>query len=80
MHLLSYLQVPRCYSQLEHRTLDVLLHHFCDASELTYAAILNVRCGYGNFCIKTRLVAAKTKEDASKKQTKRQLKCRFLQG
>ena len=80
MHLLSYLQVPGCYSQLEHRTVDVFLHHFCDASELTYAAVLYVRCGYGNNRFKTRLVAAKTRENTSKKQTKPQLKCRFLQG
>ena len=80
MHLLSYLPVPRCYSQLEHRRVDVLLHSFCDASELAYAAVLYVRCDYGNNHIKTRLVAAKTREDASKQQTKPQLKCRFLQG
>ena len=80
MHLLFYLQVPRCYSQLECRTVHVLLHCFCDTLELTYAAVLYVRCDYGNNHIKTRLVAAKTRENASKQQSKPQLKCHFLQG
>ena len=60
MHLLAKVQVPRCYFQLEHGPIGVHLHCFCDASEIAYAAVLYVRCDYGNDNIETRLVAAKT--------------------
>ena len=69
MHLLSNVQVPRCYFQLENRPLDVHLHCFCDASELAYAAVMYVRCDYGNDHIETRLVAAKTRVAPIKQQT-----------
>ena len=49
--------------------LDVHLHCFCDASELAYAAVLYVRCDYGNDHIETRLVAAKTRVAPIKQQT-----------
>ena len=45
------------------------LHCFCNASELAYAAVLYVRCDYGNDHIETRLMTAKTRVAPMKQQT-----------
>ena len=47
---------------------------FCNASELAYAAVLYVRCDYGNDHIEIRLVAAKTRVAPIKQQTIPRLK------
>jgi len=69
LSLLSSIQVPRCYYRLKQTPVSVQLHGFSDASELAYAAVVYIRCDYGENDVETRLVTAKSRVAPLKRQT-----------
>ena len=69
LYLLSSIHIPRCYYTLERNPVKVQLHSICDASELAYAAVVYVGCDYGQNCVQSTLVNAKTRVAPLKRQT-----------
>ena len=68
LHCLNSVQVPRCYFGGDPCTTRQL-HGFCDASDRAFAAVVYLRSVYGNNCIKTVLIASKTRVPPVKKQS-----------
>ena len=69
LHMLSNIRIPRCYFEGDRVPINTQIHGFCDASERAYAAVVYIRCTYGDNCIYTRLVVSKSKVAPVKKQT-----------
>ena len=68
LHCLNSVQVPRCYFGGDPCTTRQL-HGFCDASDRAFAAVVYLRSVYDNNCVKTVLIASKTKVAPVKKQS-----------
>ena len=68
LHCLNSVQVPRCYFGGDPCTTRQL-HGFCDASDRAFAAVVYLRSVYGNNCVKTVLIASKTRVPPVKKQS-----------
>lgn len=69
IHLLSNVRIPHCYFELRQSPIKVLLHGFCDASDVAYAAVVYVQSTYADGHVITRLVVSKTRVLSLKKQT-----------
>ena len=65
---LNGVSVARCYFSFSSTRL-VQLHGFCDASEHAYAAVVYLRCMYGDGVVGVSLVACKTRVSPLKKLT-----------
>ena len=68
LHCLNSVQVPRCYFGGDPCTTRQL-HGFCDASDRAFAAVVYLRSVYDNNCVKTVLIASKTRVAPVKKQS-----------
>ena len=64
---LNNVQVPRCYFSGDPCTRQ--LHGFCDASDRAFAAVVYLRSMYDNGCVKTVLIASKTRVAPVKRQS-----------
>lgn len=67
LNCLNSVQVPRCYFSGNPCTKQ--LHGFCDASDKAFAAVVYLRSVYDNGCVKTVLIASKTRVAPVKRQS-----------
>ena len=69
LHLFSHIKIPRCYFELGKSPINIQIHGFSDASERAYAAVLYIRCDYGNNVVYMKLITSKSHVALVKKQT-----------
>ena len=67
LRCLNNVQVLRCYFSGDPCTRQ--LHGFCDASDRAFAAVVYLRSVYDNGCVKTVLIASKTRVAPVKRQS-----------
>ena len=61
LRCLNGVLVPRCYFRSTQSCTSRQLHGFCDASDRAFAAVVYLRSVYDDNCVKTVLVASKTR-------------------
>ena len=61
LHLLTEHPIPRSYFWSEKEKMQIQLHGYCDASNLTYGGVVYLRTLYQDTSVSVSLVLAKTK-------------------
>ena len=69
LHLFSHIKIPHYYFELGKSPINIQIYGFSDASERAYAAVLYIRCDYGNNVVHTRLITFESRVAPVKKQT-----------